>query len=69
MKNSDGTTLRVWVAETFDCDDLFQVLKVLKGNVNTFFPYQNNTGYFVEPPSGSFCQFGKTKCVAGKVIL
>ena len=31
----DSTDLRVWVAETFDCDDFAQVLQ---GNVNQFFP-------------------------------
>lgn len=35
MKNFDSTNLRVWVAETFDCDDFAQVLQ---GNVNGFFP-------------------------------
>lgn len=35
IKNFDNTNLRVWVAETFDCDDFSQVLQ---GNVNGFFP-------------------------------
>ncbi len=35
MKNFDSTNLRVWVAETFDCDDFAQVLQ---GAVNSFFP-------------------------------
>ena len=30
-----STDLRVWIAETFDCDDFAQVLQ---GNVNQFFP-------------------------------
>jgi len=35
MKNFDSTNLKVWVAETFDCDDFAQVLQ---GSVNGFFP-------------------------------
>ncbi len=35
IRNFDSTNLRVWVAETFDCDDFAQVLE---GNVNGFFP-------------------------------
>lgn len=35
MKNFDNTNLRVWIAETFDCDDFSQVLQ---GDVNGFFP-------------------------------
>ena len=35
MKNFDNTNLRVWVAESFDCDDFSQVLQ---GHVNGFFP-------------------------------
>lgn len=34
MKNFDNTNLRVWIAETFDCDDFSQVLQ---GQVNGFF--------------------------------
>jgi len=34
MKNFDYTNLRVWIAETFDCDDFAQVLQ---GYVNGFF--------------------------------
>lgn len=35
LKNFDNTNLRVWVAETFDCDDFAQFLQ---GKVNEFFP-------------------------------
>ena len=35
MQNFDNTNLRVWIAETFDCDDFSQVLQ---GHVNCFFP-------------------------------
>ena len=35
MKNFDPTNLRVWIAETFDCDNFAQVLQ---GNLNGFFP-------------------------------
>lgn len=34
MKNFDSTNLRVWIPETFDCDDFAQVLQ---GQVNGFF--------------------------------
>ncbi|UCH88723.1 MAG: hypothetical protein JSV49_10805 [Thermoplasmata archaeon] len=35
IKNFDNTNLRVWMPETFDCDDFSQVLQ---GNINGFFP-------------------------------
>jgi hypothetical protein len=35
IKNFDNTNLRVWIAESFDCDDFSQVLQ---GHVNGFFP-------------------------------
>jgi hypothetical protein len=35
MRNFDPINLRVWIAETFDCDDFAQVLE---GKVNGFFP-------------------------------
>jgi hypothetical protein len=35
MKNFDSTNLRVWIPETFDCDDFAEVLQ---GNTNGFFP-------------------------------
>jgi hypothetical protein len=35
LRNFDDTNLRVWIAETFDCDDFSQVVE---GNVNGFFP-------------------------------
>jgi hypothetical protein len=35
MSNFDGTNLKVWIEETFDCDDFSAVLQ---GNVNNFFP-------------------------------
>jgi hypothetical protein len=35
LRNFDSTNLRVWIAETFDCDDFAQVLA---GAVNAFFP-------------------------------
>lgn len=35
LKNFDDTNLRVWIAETFDCDDFAQVVQ---GAVNSFFP-------------------------------
>ncbi len=35
MTQFDNTDLRVWIAETFDCDDFSQVLQ---GHVNGFFP-------------------------------
>lgn len=35
IKNFDNTNLRVWIEETFDCDDFAQVLQ---GAVNGFFP-------------------------------
>jgi len=34
MRNFDPTNLRVWIAETFDCDDFAQVLQ---GSLNGFF--------------------------------
>lgn len=35
IKNFDNTNLRVWIAQSFDCDDFSQVLQ---GHVNGFFP-------------------------------
>ena len=35
LRNFDSTNLRVWISETFDCDDFAQVLQ---GAVNGFFP-------------------------------
>lgn len=35
MTNFDNTNLRVWIRESFDCDDFSQVLQ---GHVNGFFP-------------------------------
>lgn len=35
LRNFEHTDLKVWIRETFDCDDFSQVLQ---GNVNGFFP-------------------------------